>query len=77
VSRPAGRRLIVTSAAATDLTTAHDWYENQSAGLGAEFLRAVDVVLANVQRTPTMFPAVHGLYASLWYQGVDVASLST
>jgi plasmid stabilization system protein ParE len=60
VSEPAGRRLVVTSAAATDLTDAHDWYEAQSASLGAEFLRAVDAVLAAVQRTPPTFPIVHG-----------------
>ena len=60
MSEPAGRRLVVTSAAATDLTDTHDWYEAQSPGLGAEFLRAVDVVLATVQRSPATFPAVHG-----------------
>ena len=60
MSGPAGRRLVVTSAAATDLTDAHDWYEAQSTGLGAEFLRAVDAVLATVQRSPATFPTVHG-----------------
>ena len=60
MSRATSRRLVVTSAAATDLTAAHDWYEDQSAGLGAEFLRAVDAILAAVQRTPATFPAVRG-----------------
>jgi plasmid stabilization system protein ParE len=60
VSGPAARRLVVTSAAATDLTDAHDWYEAQSAGLGAEFLRAADAVLAAIQRSPATFPAAHG-----------------
>ena len=60
MSRTTGRRLVVTSAAATDLTTAHDWYEDQSAGLGAEFLRAVDATFAAVQRAPGTFPTVRG-----------------
>jgi plasmid stabilization system protein ParE len=60
VSQGARRRLVVTSAAATDLTAAHDWYEDQSLGLGAEFLRAVDAVFATAQRAPTTFPTVRG-----------------
>jgi plasmid stabilization system protein ParE len=31
----------------------------RATGLGAEFLRAVDVVLAEVQRMPERFPVVH------------------
>ena len=60
MSGPAARRLLITSAAATDLTTAYDWYEEQSPGLGAEFLRAVDAVFATAQRTPELFPPVRG-----------------
>ena len=60
MSQATTRRLVVTSAAATDLTAAHDWYEDQSAGLGAEFLRAVDAVFAAAQRAPATFPTVHG-----------------
>jgi len=60
VSGTAARRLVVTSAAATDLTDAHDWYEAQSSGLGAEFLRAVDAAFAAVQRSPASFPVVSG-----------------
>ena len=59
MSGPA-RRLVVISAAETDVTTAYDWYEDQSPGLGAEFLRAVDAVFAAAQRTPTLFPVVRG-----------------
>lgn len=60
VSAAAARRVVVTPAAATDVGDAHDWYETQSNGLGAEFLRAVDAIVATVQRTPAAFPAVHG-----------------
>jgi len=58
VSGPGARGLVVTSAAAADLASAYDWYEDQSPGLGAEFLRAVDAVFAAAQRTPTLFPVV-------------------
>jgi len=60
VSRATTRRLVVTSAAAADLTAAYDWYEDQSTGLGVEFLRAVDAVFAAVQRAPATFPSVRG-----------------
>lgn len=59
MSRATTRRLVVTPAAAADLASAHDWYEAQTTGLGAEFLRAVDAVFAAIQRAPAMFPAVH------------------
>lgn len=60
MSGPAARRLVVTASAETDLATAFDWYEDQSPGLGAEFLRAVDAVFAAAQRTPALFPVVRG-----------------
>lgn len=60
MSGPAARRLVVTAAAETDLAGAFDWYEDQSPGLGAEFLRAVDAVFATAQRTPGLFAVVQG-----------------
>jgi plasmid stabilization system protein ParE len=60
VSRAAPRRLVVTPGAEADLTAAYDWYEDQSTGLGAEFLRAVDAVFAAAQRAPATFPTVRG-----------------
>ena len=38
---PESIRLI--SAASADLVAAHDWYEQQSPGLGKDFVRMVDV----------------------------------
>lgn len=52
-------RLIVRSAAETDIAEAAIWYEGRARGLGADFLRAVDVALAEVARTPGRFPLVH------------------
>lgn len=40
------RRLIFRPEAETELTEAVDWYEARSLGLGAEFLRALDAVIA-------------------------------
>jgi hypothetical protein len=39
-------RLVVRSAAEADIADAALWYEGRAPGLGAEFLRAVDVSLA-------------------------------
>jgi plasmid stabilization system protein ParE len=52
-------RLVVRAAAEADILEAALWYEQRSPGLGAEFLRAVDVTLAEVARLPERFPAVH------------------
>jgi toxin ParE1/3/4 len=52
-------RLVVRPAAEADITDAALWYEQRSTGLGMEFLRAVDVSLAEVRRMPERFPAIH------------------
>jgi len=40
------------SQAEAELAEAADWYEARGAGLGAEFLRALDATIASVQRNP-------------------------
>jgi len=60
VVRTPERRLVIRPVAAREITAAFDWYEGQSAGLGAEFLRALEAVLATVQRTPALYPVVRG-----------------
>jgi len=52
-------RLVVRPAAEADIAAAAQWYEARASGLGAEFLRLVDVALAEVQRMPERFPVVH------------------
>lgn len=52
-------RLVVRSAAEADIADAALWYEARARGLGAEFLRAVDVALAEIDRMPERFPVVH------------------
>ena len=52
-------RLVVRATAEADITGAALWYEQRSPGLGAEFLRAVDVILAEIPRMPERYPLVH------------------
>jgi toxin ParE1/3/4 len=53
-------RLVVREAAEADIAEAARWYERRSPGLGGEFLRAVDVTLAEVTRMPERYPLVRG-----------------
>ena len=53
-------RLLVREAAEADIAEAARWYEERSPGLGSEFLRAVDVTLAEVARMPERYPVVRG-----------------
>jgi plasmid stabilization system protein ParE len=54
-------RLVVRAAAEADVLEAALWYEQRSPGLGTEFLRAVDVALAEVARMPERYPFVRGV----------------
>ena len=49
----------LTSAAEQDLLEAIEWYDEQNPGLGDEFLRNVDAILANISRNPMQFPQLH------------------
>jgi len=53
-------RLLVRAAAEADIAEATRWCEQRSPGLGSEFLRAVDVVLAEIVRMPERYPLVRG-----------------
>jgi plasmid stabilization system protein ParE len=50
---------IVRPAAEAEIAEAALWYESRSLGLGAEFLRAVDVCFSEIQRNPDRFPEVY------------------
>ena len=41
---------------ADDISSAIDWYEGRSAGLGERFRSAVAARLDDIERTPDMFP---------------------
>jgi plasmid stabilization system protein ParE len=53
------RRLLVGASAEADVLDAALWYEQRSPGLGTEFLRAVDVTLAEIARMPERYRLVH------------------
>jgi plasmid stabilization system protein ParE len=44
----------------SDLAEAYNWYEDGSAALGSEFLRAVDTSVLSIQRNHLAFPTGHG-----------------
>ena len=52
-------RFIVRPAAEADIAEAALWYESRSIGLGADFLRAVEVCLSEIQRSPERSPQVY------------------
>ena len=52
-------QLLVRPAAAADIEEAHLWYEKQRAGLGEEFLAAVDSLLSKILAHPTTYPVIH------------------
>jgi plasmid stabilization system protein ParE len=51
--------ILTRPAAAADIDEAFLWYERQQAGLGDEFLTAVQSALENVVAHPTRYPVVH------------------
>jgi len=44
------------------LREARDWYEDQCAGLGAEFLVAIGEVLVRLELNPEAFPFYYGKF---------------
>lgn len=53
-------RLSLRAEAAADIAEAAAWYEDQRAGLGSEFTRAIRAQLAAIEREPRLYPLVRG-----------------
>ena len=51
--------LLVRAAAAADVEEAYLWYQRQRAGLGEEFLAAMDATLCDIATHPTTYPVIH------------------
>jgi plasmid stabilization system protein ParE len=49
---------VIRPEAEADIGGAYGWYEDQSPGLGEEFLASVDESLAAIRQTPQRFPTV-------------------
>jgi plasmid stabilization system protein ParE len=58
VSADARHRFVVRPRAEWEIEEAAAWYDSSRAGLGAEFLDAVDACLASVLRNPESYPEV-------------------
>lgn len=52
-------QLLVRPAAAADIEEAYLWYEKQRAGLGEEFLAAIDSLLGEITAHPATYPMIH------------------
>jgi plasmid stabilization system protein ParE len=52
------RQVILRPEAQDDVAAARDWYEQQRAGLGEEFVEVVDDLLARLAATPEMHQIV-------------------
>jgi plasmid stabilization system protein ParE len=50
--------LIVRPEADADLELAQQWYEQQMAGLGGEFVNAVDAALVSISQNPLAYPVM-------------------
>lgn len=51
-------RLIIRRKAEADIEASYTWYEDQSGGLGNEFLRTLDAALVSIERSPLAYPIV-------------------
>ena len=56
---PVSARLIVREEAEADIGAAFNWYEDQRAGLGAEFIARLEAALVAVEREPLAYPVVY------------------
>jgi toxin ParE1/3/4 len=52
-------RLFIRPRAETDLREAKNWYENQRAGLGAEFVANIDATIRRLIRDPLRYPVYY------------------
>lgn len=55
-------RLVFLPEARLDIADAYAWYEFQTPGLGAEFIRCLDVAFLSIERQPSIYPVVHEKY---------------
>ncbi len=52
------RQILVRPEAEAEVQQAFDWYEEQSEGLGLEFLRAIEACLSGIKRNPFAYSVV-------------------
>jgi len=54
------RKLVVRLQARSEIAEAADWYEQQSVGLGADFLRAIEVTMSSIHHNPEQYQRIRG-----------------
>ena len=52
------RQILVRPEAEAEVQQAFDWYEEQSKGLGLEFLRSIEACLSGITRNPFAYKVV-------------------
>lgn len=52
--------VVITPEAEQDIAGVYAWYEGEAAGLGEEFVQALEAVWAALTEHPQMYPAVRG-----------------
>ena len=50
--------VVLRPQALDEIAEAAEWYDERGSTLGAEFLRAVDALVASIQRNPSLYPVV-------------------
>ena len=53
-------KIVVELAAKLDVLDSANWYENERAGLGTEFLDDIEYVLGRIEENPEQFPRIVG-----------------
>lgn len=59
-------QVIFEAAAQAEIAQAFGWYEQQSYGLGGDFLRVVAAVEEQLTRNPQAFPPSRGRFRRIW-----------
>jgi len=54
--------VVSRAAAAAEIETPYRWYEKERAGLGSEFVEAVDKLVRTIAKNPERFPLIRNLY---------------
>ena len=55
-------KLVFLPEARQDIAEAYSWCEGQDPGLGADFIRCLEVAILSIERHPRIYPVVHENY---------------
>ncbi len=69
--------VVTRPAAATEIETAYRWYEKERAGLGFEFLEAVDKLVRTIAENPDVITQFYEITAQMRFGARDLILRST